>query len=212
MIADMNSPKLWRGQTLQDRSSDRREQILAVGEQLLGSSGVTAVTMRAVTRRANLSPRYFYETFDSREDLVIAVYDRVERGLFERLQAVPLDAGLPAMVRRSCEICADYFGEDPGRARILLREPLGDDMLRRHRADRAPAFLRTFIAVLGAEAGAIAPDSDEDLAIAATALMGALVSLYLEWVDGELDVGRDRLIDAAADIVFALVQAAQRRS
>lgn len=212
MIADMNSPKLWRGQTLQDRSSDRREQILAVGEHLLGTGGVAAVTMRAVTRQANLSPRYFYETFDSREDLVIAVYDRVEMGLFEQLQAVPLDAGLPAVVRRSCEICADYFGEDPGRARILLREPLGDDTLRRHRAGRAPVFLRTLIAVLGAEAGAMAPDSDEELAIATTALLGALVSLYLDWVDGELDVDRDRITDAAVDIIFALIQGAQRPS
>ena len=85
MIADMNSPKLWRGQTLQDRSSDRREQILVVGEQLLGSGGVAAVTMRAVTRQANLSPRYFYETFDSREDLVIAVYDRGQPGIERHL-------------------------------------------------------------------------------------------------------------------------------
>ncbi|NKY61074.1 TetR/AcrR family transcriptional regulator, partial [Nocardia flavorosea] len=203
----MNSPKLWRGQTLQDRSSDRREQILAVGEQLLGSGGVAAVTMRAVTRQANLSPRYFYETFDTREDLVVAVYDRVEMGLFERLQDVPLEAGLPAVVRHSCEICAGYFEEDPGRARILLREPLADDTLRRHRADRAPAFLRMLIAVLGAEAGAMAPRTDEDLAIAATALSGALVSLYLEWVDGDLEADRDRIIDAAVDIVFALVKA-----
>ncbi|NKY61057.1 TetR/AcrR family transcriptional regulator, partial [Nocardia flavorosea] len=47
---------------------------------------------------------------------------------------------------------------------------------------------------------------------AATALSGALVSLYLEWVDGDLEADRDRIIDAAVDIVFALVKASQRRS
>ncbi len=207
----MSSPKLWRGQTLKDRSLDRREQMLDVGEELLGTGGAAALTTRAVIRQTGLSPRYFYETFDSREDLIVAVYDRVETRLFERMRGVRIEEGLRAAIREIFEICARYFEEDPARARILLREPLGDETLRRHSADRAPAFLRMLIPILGAEAGAILPTTDEDLALAAAALSGTLISLYLEWVDGHLGVGRDRLADVAVASVFALLEAVQRR-
>lgn len=206
----MSSPKLWRGQTLKDRSLDRREQMLDVGEELLGTGGVSAVTTRAVMRQTNLSPRYFYETFDSREDLIIAVYDRVESRLFERMRGVRTADGLRAAIREIFEICAQYFEEDPGRARILLREPLADDTLRRHSADRAPTFLRMLIPVLGAEAGAIVPADEEALAIAATALSGSLVSLYLDWVDGRLSVSRERLATAAVATVFAQLEAVRQ--
>lgn len=208
----MDSPKKWRGQTLVDRSLDRREQMLDAGEELLGTGGAAAVTMRAVIRQVNLSPRYFYETFDSREDLIVAVYDRVELRLFERMQPVRTDAGLRVAIRSIFEICAAYFEEDPRRARILLREPLADDTLRRHGSDRAPAFLRMLVPLLGAEAGAVTPETDEDVALAATALSGALISLYLDWVDGRLLVDRDRLADTAVEVVFALLDAAQRHS
>ncbi|MFC8526001.1 TetR/AcrR family transcriptional regulator [Nocardia sp. NPDC057227] len=207
----MSSPKLWRGQTLRDRSLDRREQMLDVGEELLGTGGAAAVTTRAVMRQTNLSPRYFYETFDTREDLVIAVYDRVETRLFERMRGVSTAAGLRAAIREIFEICARYFEEDPGRARILLREPLADDTLRAHSADRAPAFLRLLIPILGAEAGAVVPDGDEELALGAAALGGSLVSLYLEWTDGRLAVGRDRLADAAVAVVFAVLGAVREQ-
>ena len=79
----MGSPKLWRGQTLDDRSSTRREEILAAAYSLLGDAGAQAVTMRAVIRETNLSPRYFYESFASRDELVTAVYDRVEAQMFD---------------------------------------------------------------------------------------------------------------------------------
>lgn len=203
----MSSPKLWRGQTLQDRSAERREQFLTVGERLLGTGGVAAVTMRAVVREADLSPRYFYETFATREDLLIAVYDRVEAGLLDRLRAVDITTGLPAAVRSAFELCADYFAEDPGRARILLREPLGDDVLRRHSADRVPTFLRAVIPVLGAEAAGLVPESATELAVTATALSGALVSLYLDWADGILTIDREDLADSAVAVCFALATA-----
>src|SRR5690606_2416619 len=127
-------------------------------------------TMRAVVRAANLSPRYFYEAFDSREDLVLAVYDRAEAGLIARMSRLDATADLPAAIRSALELCADYLEEDPGRARILLREPLGDDTLRAHSAGRVPGFLRAVVAALGAGADDLVPVAEDDLAIIATAL------------------------------------------
>ncbi|WP_174187361.1 TetR/AcrR family transcriptional regulator [Nocardia barduliensis] len=201
----MNAPKLWRGQTLQDRSEDRREQLLDVGLELLGTAGTSAVTMRAVTRQANLSPRYFYESFDSRETLITAVYDRVEAALRDRLSAIAPAADVQVGVRSALEICASFFEEDPRRARVLLREPLADDNLRRHIALRTPTVIRAMAPVLGPAAAGLFASSDETLAAIGTALAGALTAVYLDWVDGRLPIDRDALVDTAVGIVVALL-------
>lgn len=205
----MSAPKLWRGQTLQDRSVDRGEQILAVAFDLLGTAGSAAVTMRAVTREASLSPRYFYESFPNREDLLIAVYDRVEDGLRDRMKDVPRELDPSATVRAALEICAGYFEEDPRRAHVLLREPLANDVLRPHSAGRAPVFVQTLAAVPGSDIDALVPGDAETLAVASTALSGSLVALYLDWVDGRLKISRERLAESATAIALAVVVAAQ---
>ncbi len=198
---------------MDDRSADRREQLLAVATEILGTAGASAVTMRAVARQANLSPRYFYESFESREALLRAVYDRLESELMARIQQLPPPTGdMRAAARAVIDMCAQYFEEDPRRARILLREPLGDDTLHEHSAARAPSFIRALVALLGTEAGALMPADDETLTIQATALSGALVALYLDWADGRLPIDRDRLASAAVDIAFALTTVAHPRS
>ncbi|NKY36706.1 TetR/AcrR family transcriptional regulator [Nocardia speluncae] len=202
----MSAPKLWRGRTLDDRSAERREQLVDVGFDLLGTDGPAAVTMRAVTRLANLSPRYFYESFTDRTALLTAVYDRLETELLARLGATTEAADTHTIIRSALEICAAYFEEDPRRARVLLREPLTDDTLRRHSANRLPVFLRTMLPALGDEVNALLPDSEEALIISATALSGALVALYVDWIDGRLPVPRERLVDAATGIVVALAR------
>jgi AcrR family transcriptional regulator len=201
----VSAPKLWRGQTLQDRSDERREQLLDCAFDLLGTAGAGAVTMRAVTRQANLSPRYFYESFDSRESLVAAVYDRVEGELRQRLSAITPGTDPQAAIRAALEACADFFEEDPRRARVLLREPLADDMLRQHITERTPEAVRAVAPLLGSGAEALFASSDAALATIGTALAGALTAVYLEWTDAHLTIDRDRLVDVSVGIVTALL-------
>lgn len=195
----MTSPKRWRGQTLRDRSADRRAQLLDVGESLLGSGGAAGVTMRAVCREAQLSPRYFYESFEAREDLLVAVYNQVEERLLAHIVNRPASS-----VREVLESCADFFEQDPRRARILLREPLADDTLHKHSVNRTPAFVRALIPVLGAHLGDLLTGDPARIQILSTALGGALVALYLDWADGRLNVSREVISEAAVSVVTAL--------
>ncbi|GAA5061060.1 TetR/AcrR family transcriptional regulator [Nocardia callitridis] len=199
------TPKLWRGQTLQDRSGERREQLLDHAFDLLGTAGASAVTMRAVIREANLSPRYFYESFDNRETLLAAVYDRTETALFQEFSAIAPDADPSAAIRTALQACADFFEEDPRRARVLLREPMADDYLRRHITQRTPSVFRGLAPLLGPVAETLFTSSDESLATIGTALAGALTAIYLEWTDGHLTITREQLVDDAAGIVVALL-------
>lgn len=204
----VTSPKLWRGRTLDDRSAERREQLLEVGHELLGTGGTAAVTMRAVAREAGLSPRYFYESFASVDALLRAVYDRVETGLAERLAGVGTGTGAALdTLHRAFVLAGDYFEEDPRRIRILLREPLTDPVLRAHSGVRAPRFISTLAPALGPEVLALVPADADALAVTASTLTGALVALYLDWADGRLPLDRDGLAAAAVATTVALAAA-----
>ena len=198
----ISSGKLWRGQTLEDRSTDRREQMLAVAETLLGTGGTAAVTMRAVVREANLSPRYFYESFSSTEELVTAVYDRVTGRLLTRVAGLERCADPRENVRALLEIFREFFQDEPGQARILLREPLADDVLRAHRAATVPGFVQAVLAMV-TDQDSLAP---ERVAVISSALTGALVALYLDHIDGRLALTPEQLSDAAVDLVFAVTR------
>lgn len=67
----------WSGVPLEDRHALRRDTLVAAGVELLGGEGGPALTVRAVCRHANLTERYFYESFTDREHFVRAVYDDV---------------------------------------------------------------------------------------------------------------------------------------
>ncbi len=63
--------------TADDRRAERRELLIAAAFDLLGTQGWSATTVRAVVERADLNPRYFYESFADLDSLILAVYDEV---------------------------------------------------------------------------------------------------------------------------------------
>lgn len=190
-------PRVWRGQTHDDRTQARRAQLMQAGFELLGTEGVSGVTMRAVCRNARLSPRYFYESFRDTDELTLAVYDRCN----SELVTVVADAadGAAAPVAAAIDAAAGYFEADPRRVRILLREPLSSHLLAGHRADVLPALLTD----LASSAGVTDPMSDTTRALHASALSGALTALVLDWADGRLPVNRADLGAYATRLVLA---------
>ena len=74
--ASTDSPRIWGGTTLATRRAARREKLVEVGLELLGTPGST-LSVRAACRSAQLTERYFYESFPDRDALVLAVYQQV---------------------------------------------------------------------------------------------------------------------------------------
>ena len=65
----------WAGVPLEDRTSERRARLLTAALGLV-ESGDEAVTVRATIREAGLDPRYFYESFDSIDQVLGALFDQ----------------------------------------------------------------------------------------------------------------------------------------
>lgn len=66
----------YAGKTHEQRRAERRERLLDAGLELFGTAGYAHTTIEALCAHARLNPRYFYEEFETREDLLGAVYDR----------------------------------------------------------------------------------------------------------------------------------------
>ncbi len=58
---------------------DRRRQIVAAANNLLGEGGLEGLTVRALLKRTGLARRAFYDGFPGKDDLVLAVFERVLR-------------------------------------------------------------------------------------------------------------------------------------
>ena len=183
--------RTWAGTTLADRRAARREKLLGVGLDLLGTGGSTAVTVRSVCRQAGLTDRYFYENFADREALLLAVFDRVAQeagtALVTAVAAAPDDPTRRA--RAAVDAFLQVIVDDPRRGRILLLEPLTDPTLGMRGVALAPMFTELVRAELGRRGSAAGAQ------LTATALIGALANLFVRWLDGSLDVSRRRLRD-----------------
>ncbi|KAA0021258.1 CHY zinc finger protein [Antrihabitans cavernicola] len=203
---------VYRGRTLDDRVEKRRSQLVDAALTLIGDSGTPAVTMRAVTRTAELSPRYFYESFDGRAALLQAVFDatmaRFQAEVDKAISAASIDPldQTRAAIAAVCEML-----ESDARTARFLREAMAEEALR----DKLPAALPRFIATASMQL------TDETwyrradptrLQLDISALAGALTNLFLDWTDGRFDITRGEFVDYCTAMVTDVVRRRQSRA
>jgi len=202
-------PTRWAGVAPADRRAERRTLLLDAAFDLLGTAGWTGTTVRAVCQRARLNPRYFYESFDDLDALVVAVYDRLVHELAaEFADAIAAAADDPAaQTRAALDRIVAFVDDDRRRARVLYVEALGNEALNRRRIEAG----HTLVAALEQHAidrNGPPPAGEQIGRVAAAVLVGGTSELVLAWLDGRIDVDRDRLIDDATALFLAVGEAA----
>lgn len=116
------------GLNTEQRQEKRREQLLAAGVELFGTAGYRATTVEAVCAEAGLTKRFYYESFTNREDLLIAVFERITTGWRAVVRSAVDDAAeldLMARIHAALVAAFGYMDADRRRARILFVEVLG---------------------------------------------------------------------------------------
>lgn len=213
MTTDAEPPKggtrRWRGREPADRVATRRSQLIEAGQELMGTLGAAEMSMRAVCRTAGLTERYFYESFANLEALQLAVLDEVVLSGRDRLLAA-LVAASDTPERLFAEVVGaftDHLVEDPRRGRIMFVESQVTTSL----SDRGNELIEQFTAPIAlgiaAENGELAVADDIDTRLNANAIFGALAFLYRPWLDGNLDVPRDRFDRHAISVIGQLAGA-----
>ena len=180
----------WSGVPLENRQALRRDKLVAAGVQLLGDKSGPAVTVRAVCRAAGLTERYFYESFNDRDDFVRAVYDDVCR----RAMSTLASATTP---REAVEQFVALMVDDPVRGRVLLLAPEVEPVLVRSGAEWMPSFIELLQRKLTRIGDPVLQN------MVATSMIGGLTALFTAYLDGRLAATRNQFIDFCVDMLLS---------
>lgn len=105
-----------------ERQRQRRDRLVAAALAVFGEQGYHESTVRDVCRHAELTSRYFYESFESMEALFEAVYVSVSSELLAQtmavLQRTPLQPD--QLAEAALRTFLEFIREDPRRARVML--------------------------------------------------------------------------------------------
>ena len=187
----------WSGVPLENRQALRRDKLVAAGVQLLGDESGPAVTVRAVCRAAGLTERYFYESFNDRDDFVRAVYDDV----CTRAMSTLTSASTP---REAVEQFVELMVDDPVRGRVLLLAPEIEPVLVRSGAEWMPSFIDLLQRKLTRLGDPVLQN------LVATSLIGGLTALFTAYLDGRLAATRKQFIDYCVDMLLSRPATYQR--
>jgi AcrR family transcriptional regulator len=192
-----------------ERQRQRRERLIIAALAVFGEQGFHASTVRDVCRRAELTSRYFYESFDSMEALFEALYLSVSRELMHRvmlvLQQTPME---PLQLSEAAlRTFLEFLREDPRRAQVTLIDALnvGRGM---HRISQESN--RDFAAVIGNIINMFFPNIEKvglDTNMIANGLVGSNVRIATQWVEDQCstpleDVLRNMMAFFAAAIHY----------
>lgn len=199
------NPTRWVGLPAEARQAERRTLLLDAALERLGTEGWAGTTVRAVCQAARLNPRYFYESFDDLDGLIVAVYDRLVEQLGAEVIAAMAAAGddSGAQVRAALDTILGFVEDDPRRGRVLYVEALGSESLNRRRIETAHALVGV-VEQGGAERHGAPPPGEPIGRITAAILVGGAGELVVAWLDGRIDATRAQLVDDATELFIAL--------
>lgn len=168
-----------------ERRARKRELLFAAGLDLFGRDGYALTSVERLCAAAEATPRDFYREFASREELLIAIHDRITTQAMESLsvalaatEAEPLERRIEAAVRAYVGVTAG----DERRARIAYVEVAGvGPTVERQRLAWRERFVQIF-AVEARRAVARGEAPDRDYRLTALAVVGTMNELAYQWV------------------------------
>lgn len=201
---------VYGGQSAEERRAERRAQLLEAGLDLIGTQGWSATTVRGICTRAKLTSRFFYESFEDLDALAVAVFDQVVEDATE--QVIGAVAAAPpddpqAQAGAAIDTFVRALTDDPRKARVTFVEALGSEAL----LERRLATMNTFAQLIAAQARAsFKPPATEDPLVDLTArlLTGGLAELLITWLQGEIEMEREQLIEDCVALFVATAESA----
>jgi AcrR family transcriptional regulator len=131
--------RTYGGRSAADRRAERRERLLEAGLQLFGTEGYATSSIEKLCTHAGVSTRNFYEEFNAREDLLMALHSRVNDKAFRAVsaafaEAVEADAALAERFELAVRTFIHTMASDARWARLAYVEAYGvSDRVEKHR-------------------------------------------------------------------------------
>lgn len=196
-ISDMNvsSARFYAGRTGAERADLRRSSFVAAAIALIAEDGWRGLTAERVSVRAGISKRYFYENFTDVDALAAAVIEHLATGLTTHIDAAE-NTEHPVSQRSHDIIGAmtEYLTDVPARARVLFAEMSSTAPAVAFRKDAMHRIEQLIIdAARNIHGKRVA--SEPIAGLTAIMLLAGTGQAILDWLDGDIDITRQELID-----------------
>jgi len=203
--------RAYRGVPEEERRAERRARLVAAVLAILAEDGIDAVTVRAVSARAGLTRRYFYESFADLDALLVDVFDGVGRDVVAGIVAAVAEAPRDTHARARAALAGGLrpVTDDPGKARLIVASNNASGALALRRAE-VIALFTTVVAAQVRELAGETKISDRMVEMASILLVGGITELIGRWLAGSIDVERDQLVDDCANLFAAAGEAVVR--
>lgn len=185
------TPRPYAGVPGAQRRAERRDRLIAAGLERFGTRGFVATRVDDVCVEAGLTKRYFYESFDSLDDLLHAVVETVLTDLTARMVPLITSDGWsnprPALT--------GFIGallDDPRLVRLLVVETHTGVL-----APRRQEFVERAVDIwLASDPTADkAPEHLPYQRLLAHAMAGAAGEVALGWINGRIELSPGEIVD-----------------
>lgn len=194
-------------------------RLVDAGLTLFGSKGFHGVGVREICAEAQLTERYFYESFANREALFSAVYqhcvdmvrDRTDRALSESAPAPTPGGQLPTLARAGLGAFFHALRDEPRMPRILLIDVL---TINPDVSAQSRVAVETFADLVGDLAGVMFPDLRRrglEPNLIGTGLVGTTVFLAMRWAARGFDDSVETMVEHATLFYEGVARAALER-
>jgi AcrR family transcriptional regulator len=122
-----NVKRVWGAKTAEERRNDRRTTFMRAAVATYGAVGFRNSTVKSVCAAAGLTERYFYESFDSSEQLLQACFQEVTKDIMAMMlgAASGVEGDAFERVRAGLLVYFKEIRKNPEAARVFLLEMVG---------------------------------------------------------------------------------------
>jgi AcrR family transcriptional regulator len=197
-----------------ERRAQRRAALLGAAFEIIGAQGLDKLTVGRLCAEAGLNERYYYEHFDGRDAVLSALLDALTEELTTAItEALAENRGADARTVAHAAIAAGVgvLADDPRKGRAAQIIAAATPRTRARTAEAVSSFadlVASSAAGHAGRAGHAASATAAPLRFRAGYLVGGLVMVLGGWLQGQLPMTREQLIDHTTDI-FVLVTSAR---
>ena len=209
MVCVSEELRTYSGVKGDERVARRRTALMDAALEVLGGQPPQSVTVRGVCGAASLNPRYFYESFETVDALVAATYDRViDEISHDALAAFATGDDVGDKVHAAVATIVSIIDSDRRKGRLLFSPILTSPVLAEKRRDSTAVFAAITLSTASA---ALHTAPSPQAVGAAQFQVGGLARLLSAWLDDEVPLGRDEVVDLSVALMMSLVPAVTQR-
>jgi AcrR family transcriptional regulator len=191
----------YKGVSAEERRAERRARLIEACLDVVAAGGILGTSVERVCAEAQLTKRYFYESFPDRDALLLAAADELFATLRARMEEeLTRNRSRRERTHAMLTVLIDTLSGDPRLARLYVESP-GNPVLLARREQAITSFTE-FAATAVLTEGTSSRDPGRLLA--ARVLTAGTTEVVTSWLAGTLDADRDTVIAALERLASAV--------